>query len=93
MRRFPICNGKMPRVYRYHMSVFESLLHDIDDKVRMESPESELPQLTLRLEVGASCFIDRGYYHTTWQFSHDLHKRFGSASSSPTVIICDLRRH
>ena len=52
----------------------------------------ELPPLTLRLEVGASCFIDPGYYHTTWQFSHDLHKRYGSASSSPTVIICDLCR-
>ena len=52
----------------------------------------EHPLLTLRLEVGASCFIDPGYYHTTWQFSHDLHKRYGSASSSPTVIICDLCR-
>ena len=26
-------------IYKDHMSVFESLLHDIDDKVRMESPE------------------------------------------------------
>ena len=28
-----------PDIYENHMSVFESLLHDIDDKVRMESPE------------------------------------------------------
>ena len=29
----------MPDIYRNHMQVFESLLHDTDDKVRMESPE------------------------------------------------------
>ncbi len=28
-----------PDIYKNHMSVFESLLHDTDDKVRMESPE------------------------------------------------------
>ena len=28
-----------PDIYEEHMPVFESLLHDIDDKVRMESPE------------------------------------------------------
>ena len=28
-----------PDIYENHMSVFESLLHDTDDKVRMESPE------------------------------------------------------
>ena len=28
-----------PNIYESHMSVFESLLHDVDDKVRMESPE------------------------------------------------------
>ncbi|MCR5267305.1 MAG: HEAT repeat domain-containing protein [Lachnospiraceae bacterium] len=28
-----------PDIYKDHMPVFESLLHDIDDKVRMESPE------------------------------------------------------
>lgn len=28
-----------PDIYKEHMQVFESLLHDIDDKVRMESPE------------------------------------------------------
>ena len=28
-----------PDIYENHMSVFEPLLHDIDDKVRMESPE------------------------------------------------------
>ncbi len=28
-----------PDIYRKHMSVFETLLHDSDDKVRMESPE------------------------------------------------------
>ncbi len=28
-----------PDIYKDHMSVFESLLHDTDDKVRMESPE------------------------------------------------------
>ena len=28
-----------PDVYKDHMPVFESLLHDTDDKVRMESPE------------------------------------------------------
>lgn len=28
-----------PDIYRDHMQVFESLLHDTDDKVRMESPE------------------------------------------------------
>ena len=28
-----------PDICENHMSVFESLLHDIDDKVRMESPE------------------------------------------------------
>ncbi|SDB57193.1 hypothetical protein SAMN02910298_02947 [Pseudobutyrivibrio sp. YE44] len=28
-----------PDIYENHMSVFESLLHDVDDKVRMESPE------------------------------------------------------
>ena len=29
----------MPDIYKDHMPVFELLLHDIDDKVRMESPE------------------------------------------------------
>ena len=28
-----------PDIYKKHMSVFETLLHDSDDKVRMESPE------------------------------------------------------
>ena len=28
-----------PDIYKEHMQVFESLLHDTDDKVRMESPE------------------------------------------------------
>lgn len=28
-----------PDIYAEHMSVFEKLLHDPDDKVRMESPE------------------------------------------------------
>ena len=28
-----------PDIYKDHMPVFESLLHDTDDKVRMESPE------------------------------------------------------
>ncbi len=28
-----------PDIYKDHMSVFESLMHDTDDKVRMESPE------------------------------------------------------
>ena len=28
-----------PDIYENHMSVFEKLLHDTDDKVRMESPE------------------------------------------------------
>ena len=28
-----------PDIYENHMSLFESLLHDIDDKVRMDSPE------------------------------------------------------
>lgn len=28
-----------PDIYKDHMQVFESLLHDTDDKVRMESPE------------------------------------------------------
>ena len=28
-----------PDIYKDHMMVFESLLHDTDDKVRMESPE------------------------------------------------------
>ena len=28
-----------PDIYSEHMSVFERLLHDLDDKVRMESPE------------------------------------------------------
>ena len=28
-----------PDIYRNYMPVFESLLHDINDKVRMESPE------------------------------------------------------
>ena len=28
-----------PDLYEDHMSVFESLLHDVDDKVRMEAPE------------------------------------------------------
>ena len=28
-----------PDIYKNHMAVFESLLHDTDDKVRMESPE------------------------------------------------------
>ncbi len=28
-----------PDIYKDHMSVFEPLLHDTDDKVRMESPE------------------------------------------------------
>ena len=29
----------MPDIYEDHMSVFEKLLHDADDKVRMEAPE------------------------------------------------------
>ena len=28
-----------PDIYEYHMPVFEKLLHDADDKVRMEAPE------------------------------------------------------
>ncbi|WP_455530464.1 sister chromatid cohesion protein PDS5, partial [Ruminococcus sp.] len=28
-----------PDIYKEHMPVFESLLHDADDKVRMEAPE------------------------------------------------------
>ncbi|MCR4838923.1 MAG: hypothetical protein K5897_08350, partial [Eubacterium sp.] len=59
---------------------------DVSESEATVEETGELPPLTLRLEVGASCFIDPGYYHTTWQFSHDLHKRYGSASSSPTVI-------
>lgn len=30
---------KTPDIYKDHMPVFEKLLHDIDDKVRMEAPE------------------------------------------------------
>ncbi len=29
----------MPDIYKNHLSVFEELLHDADDKVRMEAPE------------------------------------------------------
>ena len=29
----------MPDVYKDHMPVFETLLHDANDKVRMEAPE------------------------------------------------------
>ena len=29
----------MPKIYEDHMPVFEKLLHDADDKVRMEAPE------------------------------------------------------
>lgn len=28
-----------PKIYEHHMQVFEKLLHDLDDKVRMEAPE------------------------------------------------------
>lgn len=33
------------------------------------------PDLHRSVEVGASCFNDPGYYHTTWQFSQNLYKR------------------